>query len=47
MVVEVEAYSQPLAGIDAELGTQVVFTVLLVATLIVADIGKWRQRVEE
>ena len=40
VVVEVEAYTQPLAGIDTELGTQVVFAVLLVTTLVVADVGK-------
>ena len=47
MVVEVEAHTEFLAGIDTKLGMQVVFAVLLVATLVVADVGKGRQGVEK
>ena len=39
VVVQVEAYAQSFACIDTKLGIDVVFTVLLVAAVIVADVG--------
>ena len=47
MVVQVESHSQTFAGIDAKLGIDMVFTMLLVAAVVVADIGIGRQRVEK
>ena len=43
VVVKVESYPQFFTSIDAKLGTQMVFAVLFVSTLIVADIGIGRQ----
>ena len=47
VVVQVEAHADALAGIDGKLGVNVVFTVLLVATCLVGDVGVWRQGVDE
>ena len=47
VIVKVEAKSQALVGIDGKFGVNMVFTVLLVATVVVADVGIGRQRIQK
>ena len=46
VIVQVKAHSQLLACIDTEFGIDMVFTVLLVTTVVIADVGIGRQRVQ-
>ena len=47
MVVEVEPDTEVLGGVDAELRIDMVFSLLLVATVVISDVGIGRQRVQE
>ena len=46
-IVEIKAKSQFLTGVDGELGIQMVLAVLLVATVVVRQVGNGRQRARE
>ena len=46
-IVELEAATQTLVGIDGKLRGDVVFTFGLVAAFVIGDVGDWRERIGE
>ena len=42
-IVDVEPEAQPLVGIDGEVGFESFFSIAAVQTLIISQVGEWRQ----